>query len=110
MLFVVVCVVECYFTSTETIGPRQPPRLSHSSRGLTTWPWFSFLSTGLVFSHHCVLVATDSQTVSDQGNKGPHQDQIFDNLSALCLALWAKNQVPAGGAGGGGGETDAPSL
>ena len=51
--------------------------------------------------------------LSDQGNQhnnGPQQDHIFDNPSALCLALWAKNQVPAGGAGGGGGETDAHSL
>ena len=30
--------------------------------------------------------------VSDLGNQhnnGPHQDQIVDNLSALCFALWA---------------------
>ena len=34
--------------------------------------------------------------VSDQGNQhnnGPHQDQIFDNPSVLCLALWAKNWI-----------------
>ena len=34
--------------------------------------------------------------VSDQGNQhnnGPHQDQIFDNLSAFCLAVWAKHRI-----------------
>ena len=34
--------------------------------------------------------------MSDQGNqhnKGPHQDQIFDNPSALCLASWTKNRI-----------------
>ena len=41
--------------------------------------------------------------VSDLGNKhnnGLHQDQIFDNPSALCLALWGRNQhgVKGGGA------------
>ena len=41
--------------------------------------------------------------MSDQGNQhnnGPHQDPIFDNPSALCLAVWAKNQIPLGGGGG----------
>ena len=46
--------------------------------------------------------------MSDQGiqhNKCPQQDQIFDNPSALCLALWAKNRIRfrVGGMGGGGG-------
>ena len=50
--------------------------------------------------------------VSDLGNQynnGPHRDQIFDSLSALCLALWAKNRhrFLEEGVGGGGGETDA---
>ena len=55
----------------------------------------------------------------NQHNNGPHQDQIFDNPSALCLALWAKNQiwlgvcvcvcVCVGGGGGGGGGTDTPN-
>ena len=42
--------------------------------------------------------------MSDQGNQhnnGPHQDPIFDNPSALCLAVWAKNQIPLGGGGWG---------
>ena len=43
--------------------------------------------------------------MSDQGNQhdnGPHQDQIFDNPSALCLALWAKHRIRLGwGVGGG---------
>ena len=33
---------------------------------------------------------------SDQGsqrNSGPHQDPIFDNPSALCLAVWAKHWI-----------------
>ena len=37
-----------------------------------------------------------AKRVSDQGNQhnnGPHQDQIFDNPSGHCLALWAKNQI-----------------
>ena len=47
--------------------------------------------------------------VSDQDNQhnnGPHQEQIFDNPSALCLALWAKNRIRLGGGGGerGGGK------
>ena len=44
--------------------------------------------------------------VSDQGNQhnnGPHQDQIFDNPSALCLVLWSKNRIQLGVGGGGGG-------
>ena len=37
----------------------------------------------------------------------PHQDQVFDNPSALCLALWARHQIwHGGGGGGGGGGTD----
>ena len=49
--------------------------------------------------------------VSDQGNQhnnGSHQDQIFDNPSALCLAPWAKHRIQLGGGGGGG--TDAPNV
>ena len=37
-----------------------------------------------------------AKRVSDLGNQhhnGSHQDQIFVNLSALCLALWAKNRT-----------------
>ena len=38
---------------------------------------------------------------------GSHQDQIFDNLAALCIALWARNRIQLvegwGGGGGGGG-------
>ena len=45
---------------------------------------------------------------------GSHQDQIFDNLAALCIALWARNQIQlvegwVGAVGGwGGGGTNAP--
>ena len=42
------------------------------------------------------LTTQVAKHVSDQGNQnnnGPHQDQIFDNLSALCFALWAKNRI-----------------
>ena len=49
------------------------------------------------------------QHLSDQGNQhnnGPYQDQILDNPSALCLALWAKNRTWLGEGGGG---TDAPN-
>ena len=34
--------------------------------------------------------------VSDVGNQyhnGPQQDQIFDNISAPCLTLWAKHRI-----------------
>ena len=53
--------------------------------------------------------------VSDLGNQhdnGPHQDKIFDNPTALCLALCAKIRIPlreerrgvvGGWVGGGGG-------
>ena len=50
--------------------------------------------------------------LGNQHNNGPHQDQIFDNPSALCLALWAKNRMAKGGGvvsgegGGGGGRGD----
>ena len=37
----------------------------------------------------------------NQHNNGPHQDQIFDNPSALCIGF--------GGGGGGGGGTDTPN-
>ena len=36
----------------------------------------------------------------------PHQDQIFDNHSALCLALLTKHWIQLGGGGGG---NDAPN-
>ena len=42
----------------------------------------------------------------NQHNKGPHQDQTFDNLSALCLASWTKNRIPCQGGVGG---TDTPN-
>ena len=46
--------------------------------------------------------------LGNQLNNGPHKDQIFDNPSALCLALWAKNQIQllgvGRGEGGGGGD------
>ena len=32
-------------------------------------------------------------TKATKHNNGPHQDQIFDNPSALCLAMWAKNRI-----------------
>ena len=45
-------------------------------------------------------------------NNGPHQDQIFDNPSALCSVLWARHRIRlrggGGGGGWGGGGTDAP--
>ena len=53
--------------------------------------------------------------LDNQHNNGPYQDQIFDNSSALCLALWAKIRfgwgwkVGGGGREGGGGETNVPS-
>ena len=50
---------------------------------------------------------------SNQHSSGPHQEQTFDNISALCLALGAKNQIwdssfsfvggEETGVGGGGG-------
>ena len=45
---------------------------------------------------------------TEKNNNGPYQDRIFDNPSALCLALWAKHRIRMGGWGGGGGGTDAP--
>ena len=69
-------------------------------------------------SHHRVPVVTDelatqvAKHLSDLGNQhnnGAHQDQIWSNLSALCIALWAKKLmwlgvgVVVGGGGGGGG-------
>ena len=72
---------------------------------------FSFLGIGLVASHHYVLVvhwwATQVvKRVSDLGNQHimvPNRIQYnYDNPSALCLALWAKNQIWLGGGGGGG--------
>ena len=30
--------------------------------------------------------------LGNQHNNGPHQDQTFDNPSAICLALWAKDR------------------
>ena len=37
--------------------------------------------------------------LGNQHNNGPHQDQVFHNPSALCLALWAKTPIrlPGGG-------------
>ena len=49
---------------------------------------------------------------------GPHsifyvsftcQDQIFDNHSDFCLAVWAKHRIRWGGGGGGGGGADTPN-
>ena len=43
--------------------------------------------------------------LGNEHNNGPHQDQIFDNPAALCLALWAKNRIQLWCVlGGGGGE------
>ena len=36
--------------------------------------------------------------ICKQHHNGSHQDQIFYNLSALCLALWAKNWIQLLGA------------
>ena len=38
-------------------------------------------------------VAKHVSDLGNQHNNGPHQDQIFDNPSALCLALWAKTRI-----------------
>ena len=37
--------------------------------------------------------------MSDQGNQhnnGPHQDQVLDNPSVLCLTMWTTNQIRFG--------------
>ena len=41
--------------------------------------------------------------LGNQHNNGPHQDQIFDNPAALCLALWDNNLIWLSGGGGWGG-------
>ena len=85
----------------------------HASRvSLTPRWWFSFTGIGLILSQLCTgghveLYSGSVIYVSDLGNQhnnGPHQDQTFDNPYALCLALWAKNQIQLGR-----GETDAPN-
>ena len=63
------------------------------------------------------LMSYPVKHVSDLGNQhnnGHHQDQIFDNPMALCLALWTINRIglgwgDKGGWGWGGGRTDAPN-
>ena len=48
-----------------------------------------------------------SKHVAVQGNQHnncSHQDQIFDNPSALCLALWPKHRIRLRGG------TDAPNV
>ena len=38
-------------------------------------------------------VAKHVSDLDNQHTNGPHQDQIFYNPSAVCLPLWAKNQI-----------------
>ena len=38
-------------------------------------------------------VAKHVSDLGNQHNNGPHQDQIFDNPSALCLALVPQNRI-----------------
>ena len=65
---------------------------------------FFGISIGLIsFTPVVIGVLLRLQNMSDQGNQhnnGPHQDKIFDNPAALCLALWAKNRIRPGGDGG----------
>ena len=61
---------------------------------LTIMCWWSLKSYS--GSETCLSKATNVIMV-------PHQDQVFDNPSALCLALWARHQIWHGGGGGGGG-------
>ena len=52
-------------------------------------------------------VAKHLSDLGNQHNNGPHQDQIFDNPSALCLALCPQVGFDWGwGVGGGGGGGD----
>ena len=52
---------------------------------------------------------SDCEHLGNQHNNGPHQDHVFDNPSAPCLALWARKLDSAQGAGvGGGGELMHP--
>ena len=37
-----------------------------------------------------IQVATHVSDLGSRHKNGPHQDQIFDNPSAVCLVLWAK--------------------
>jgi len=48
------------------------------------WP------NGKVLGRWSQMSYSNTSDLGNQENKGPHQDHIFDNPSALCLALWAK--------------------
>ena len=63
------------------------------------------LATNQMTAYSCTTTKLYVSGHGNQRDNGPHQDQIFDNPSALCLALWAKNQIWLGvwGCGGGGG-------
>ena len=62
----------------------------------------------------CYSQQPAAQLVISATSCGPCHNQIFDNPSALCLALWAKNQTWLGVGGGGGvegqGGTDVPNM
>ena len=58
-------------------------------------------------AHNYLGLLTCMKNGAANHNNGPHQDQIFDNPSALCLAVWTKNQI---GGGGGVGQDSLPFL
>ena len=49
------------------------------------------------------MVVKNVPDLGNQHNNSPHEDQIFDNSSALRLVLWAKIGFGLEGGGGGGG-------
>ena len=58
------------------------------------WYWADNLSPLCAGGHWwATQVAKHVSDLGDQHSKGLHQDQVFDNLYALCLALRAKTRI-----------------
>ena len=49
------------------------------------------------FLQQVEVIKITNKNLGNQPNNGPHQDQIFHNPSAVCLALWDKNRIWLGG-------------
>ena len=65
-------------------------------------PTLQFIQISQFAGGHRWAYTHVAKHVSDLGHQhdnGPHQDQIFDNPSTLCLALWTQNWIWLGGRG-----------
>ena len=75
---------------------------------MTCYYWSLLYSAVLCSSRLTSTHVTCDSDLGNQHNNDFYRDQIYDNPSALCLALWVKNWSGVGGWVSGWG-TDAPN-